>query len=433
MRKMVKIGALAMAVIMGMNLCGCETEEKEAVGEKEQVQKTVVETEKPEEKQVAATEEDKETFAEGVNAFSYQLFEKMADGENMVLSPYSVAIALSMADVGAGGDTKNELEQMLGIEDLDRWNNSVKWYLNREFGEHTKVLTANSMWMDETITLSENAEEDFFSVLTDYYKAQVEQRDLHTNAAREAINQWAAEHTENMIPELYKKKIKAQMLLINAIYFEGKWQNSFQKEDTYEQKFYGTKGNVMVDMMHQYGEEYRYIEDGDLRAIELPYEDETVVMDIIMRRSVTCGVGRLTTLEYWNGLTKEEKQDFFETIDKSDDKHFSEIAIPKFEMEWGRSMANELKQMGMVSAFEENADFSNISSNLFVGDVFQKAKITVDEAGTKAAAVTTVELEGCAIEDGDTKFIVEEPFIFVIRDVETGTILFMGDVENMGS
>lgn len=435
MRKITKVGTLAMTIIMGMNLCGCGTVDKENVRKKEQEQKTRFETEKPEEKQRVATEEDKEMFVDGVNDFSYELFKKMADGENLVISPYSVAMALSMVDVGARGETKEELEQVLGIKDLDGWNSGVKWYLDREFGEHTKVRNANSLWMDEVFSLSDGVEESFMHVLTDYYNACVEQRNLHTDDTREAINQWAAEHTEDMIPEIYKENIQGdvQMLLMNAIYFEGKWQNAFLKKDTHKQKFYGTKGNTMVDMMHQYGKSYRYIEYGNLHAMELPYEDDTVVMDIIMRQPVTCGTGRLTTLEYWNGLTKEEKQEFFETISTSNYEEFSEIAIPKFEMEWGQSMVEELKQMGIIRAFEEDADFSDISSGLFIGDVFQKAKVIVDEAGTKAAAVTVVEMRKDAIVEEKRNFIVQEPFVFVIRDVETGAILFMGDVENMGA
>lgn len=435
MRRITKMSAMAMAVIMGISLCGCTTAEKKSVGESEEVKKTVFETREPEETQRVATEEDEEIFGEGVNDFSYQLFEKMTNGENVVLSPYSVAMALSMVDVGAKGEAKEELEQVLGIKDLDRWNSSVKWYLHRDFGEHTKVLTANSLWMDEEVSLSDDAEESFLNVLTDYYDARVEQRNLHTDDTREAINQWAAEHTEDMIPEVYEKNIEeaVRMLLMNAIYFEGKWQNSFQESDTCQQKFYGSKENAMVDMMHQYDQSYRYAEYGNLRAIELPYEDDTVVMDIIMRQPVTCAVGRLTTLEYWNELTKKEKKKFLESISTSDYENFSEIALPKFDMEWGESMVEQLKQMGITSVFGENADRSPSSSELAVSDVFQKAKIIVDEAGTKAAAVTAVKECDSVMLGENIKFLVEEPFLFVIRDVETGTILFMGDVENMSS
>lgn len=435
MRRITKMSAMAMAVIMGISLCGCTTAEKKSVGESEAVKKTVFETREPEETQRVATEEDKEIFVEGVNDFSYKLFEKMTNGENVVLSPYSVAMALSMVDVGAKGEAKKELEQVLGIKDLDRWNSSVKWYLHRDFGEHTKVLTANSLWMDEGFSLSDDAEESFLNVLTDYYDARVEQRNLHTDDTREVINQWAAEHTEDMIPEIYEKNIEddVRMLLLNAIYFEGKWQNSFQESATCQQKFYGTKENTMVDMMHQYDQSYRYAEYENLRAIELPYEDDTTVMDIIMRKRFTCGIGELTTLEYWNELTKKEKKNFLENISTSNYENFSEIALPKFDMDWGESMVDQLKQMGITSVFGEKADRSPSFSELVVSDVFQRAKIIVDEAGTKAAAVTVVEECDSVMLGENRKFLVEEPFLFVIRDVETGTILFMGDVENMSS
>lgn len=433
MKKMTKISALAMAVIMGMSLGSCGTTKTGTGGGTKEVAKTICKTKETQQPKKNVTEEEKQAFASGVNGFSYELFEKMADGENLVISPYSVAMAMSMVDVGAGGETKEALEKVLGINDLDSWNNSVNWYINRDFGENTKVLNANSLWMEKDIALSERAEEDFLQVLIDYYNACVERRDLHTDDTRNAINQWAAEHTENMIPEMYNENIKedVQTILMNAIYFEGKWETAFDQEDTYEQEFVGKNKNVKVDMMHQYEESYRYAECGELCAIELPYKDDTVVMDIIKRTPSDCGTGRLTTLEYWNQLTKKEKQELFETISTSGYETFSKITIPKFEMEWGKELNDALKQMGITSAFGENADFSKFSSDLCINSVFQKAKIIVDEAGTKAAAVTAVEMKECAMVDERKEFIVDEPFLFVIRDVETGVILFMGDVEQL--
>ena len=424
MKKTTRISALAMAVIMGVGLCGCGTTEQKP-------QKTEYKTEETKKPKADATKKEKENFTQGVNDFSYELFDKLARGKNMVVSPYSVSMALSMADVGASGETKKELEKVLGIKDLDSWNNSVRWYMGRDFGEQTKVLTANSLWLDHTVTLAENAEEDFLKILTEDYHADVEQRDLSTDEARDAVNQWAAEHTENMIPKLYDRNIEAQIILMNAIYFEGKWETPFDKEDTYQQKFYGANKTTKVDMMHQYNEAYAYAECGELQAIELPYKDDTVVMDVIMRKPATCGTGRLSTLEYWNALTKKEKENMFATLSEGNWETFSEIAIPKFEMEWEQSMVKELEQMGINSMFAENADFSKSFPGRGMDDVFQKAKIIVEETGTKAAAVTVIEKETCAMVEEEKKFIAEEPFLFVIRDAENGTILFMGDMEEL--
>lgn len=421
-RRTRRISALAMAAIMGVGLCGCGTKTQKP-------QKTEYKTEETKKTKANTTKEEKEDFAKGVNEFSYEMFDKLAKGKNVVVSPYSVSMALSMVDVGAGGETKKEVEQVLGIKDLDSWNNSVKWYINRDFGEQTKVLTANSLWLDQTVALAKDAKENFLDVLTEDYNASVEQRDLHTDATKEAVNQWVAEHTENMIPKLYDRNIDAQILLMNAIYFEGKWESPFDKNDTYQQKFYSSNGTAKVDMMHQYDKAYAYAECGELHAIELPYKDENVVMDIIMRKPATCGTGRLTTLEYWNALTKKEKEKLFETLSKGNWETFSEIAIPKFEMEWESSLVESLQQMGITSMFGKDADFSKSFPNKSMDEVFQKAKIVVDETGTKAAAITAVEKESCALVEEEKKFIADEPFLFVIRDVENGTILFMGDME----
>ena len=125
MKKMTKISALAMAVIMGMSLGSCGTTKTGTGGGTKEVAKTICKTKETQQPKKNVTEEEKQAFASGVNGFSYELFEKMADGENLVISPYSVAMAMSMVDVGAGGETKEALEKVLGINDLDSWNNSV--------------------------------------------------------------------------------------------------------------------------------------------------------------------------------------------------------------------------------------------------------------------------------------------------------------------
>lgn len=373
-------------------------------------------------------------FAIGVNQFSYQIFEQLENGENVFVSPYSMVMMLSMLDNGAVGQTKEELEKVLGIQNLEQWNIYAKEYMALHKSENAKVLTANSIWLSDQITLSPNADNDFFSPLTQYYGAEKKQMDLTTQEALGQINQWVADKTENMIYPLLNEKLGSdvRMALINAVYFEGKWEKEFQPEDTKKEKFYGKDKTATVDMMHNYDKKYSYVVKNGMRALELPYKNSDVVMDILLPEKKGENAGII-----FSKLSMSQKEEIFAALSKADSKKIGTLELPKFEFEYGiKDIKDSLQEMGIKQAFNpDQADFSHIGPNLYLQQVLHKAKVQVDETGTKAAGVTMgVVAENCALPKEEEKidFIVNKPFVYVIRDTQTGTILFMGEMQNLG-
>lgn len=367
-------------------------------------------------------------FKEGMNQFSYKIFEQLEEGKNIFISPYSMAIAISMLDNGAEGKSKEEIEKMLGIKDLEDWNVCVKYYMSLNKEEQAKLLTANSLWLSDKLMLSDNAENDFFNPVKYYYGAEKEQMDLTSEDALKQINQWVSDKTNGMIDSIFSDRLEEdiKMMLLNAVYFKGEWKEKFDKENTAKEKFYGKDKTTEVDMMCQYGKPYKYVVKNGVKAIELPYANDKIAMDILLPEKDGKEINQI-----FFKLTEKEKSELFLALSQSEEEEISTIKIPKFDMEYGvEEISGALKSMGMNSAFG-NTEFSKISSKLYVNSVLHKAKIQVDEKGTKAAAVTAIQCENaCVVLDKEKNFIADRPFIFVIRDVQNDMILFMGSMQN---
>lgn len=370
-------------------------------------------------------------FQTGINQFSYKIFDQLNNGENIFISPYSMAIALSMLDNGANGQTKSEIEQMLGITNLEEWNACAEYYMSQNKEEQAKLLTANSLWLSDDLILSEQAETDFFNPVKKYYRAEKTQIDLSSEEALKQINRWVSEHTENMIDKLLTDipNEDVKMILLNAVYFKGEWKEKFEKENTVKGKFYGKDKTVEGDMMYQNGKSYRYVEKHGIKAIELPYANDNIVMDILLPTNEKKNIN-----EVFSKLSDKEKANIFKKLSKTEPEKIFIVAIPKFSMEYGvKEITDNLKALGMKQAFEgEKAEFSKIAPQLYASNVFHKAKIEVDEEGTKAAAVTEIEMKQLTCAVGEKTFIADRPFMFVIRDKENDMILFMGEMQNLG-
>lgn len=386
---------------------------------------------------VSYDDEEMELLRNGVNTFAYNLYERLDGEENIFFSPYSLCSALSMLNLGAGTETKEEMDILLGITDTAAWNNAMRAYLETQWQGDTFVLTANSIWMREGKEWAEGIEADFLNPAKDFYRSELYEADFAGNpeGAVERINEWANDNTEGMIPQVLKEMpVGAAMILMNAVYFEGKWEKPFMKEDTYEQIFAGTAGEKEVEMMHQYEQYYAYVETDaiagcDIKGIALPYKDSSLVMKIF----IPDGRGDIVSL--FDALSIEEKEALLDSLDNADREKIARLTIPKFTMEQEIKGLHELLQeMGMKTAFDmDNADFDRIAEDLYVSQVLHKAKIEVDEQGTKAAAVTTiVTKDACApMEEEPIVFEANQPFVYVIQDTRTGMILFMGRVNNL--
>ena len=451
MRKFCKLVCIIMAAVICFTGCGINGKSSTSTAVPTQQTETgnpqptsQSATDKPELSDIPQTGQGKkateisEQFKNGINNFSYKIFDQMENGENIFISPYSMAIAISMLDNGAEGKSKEEIEQMLGIEDLENWNACVKYYMSLNKDDKAKLLTANSLWLSENIILSDNADNDFFNPVKQYYNAEKKQLNLASEDAMKQMNQWVSDNTNGMIDSILDEPLyeDIEMTLLNAVYFKGKWKEKFEKENTQKKKFYGKNKTSETDMMYQENTEYKYIEKNGMKAIELPYANGKIAMDIFIPMSDEKKNEKYKNIsELFSNLSVREKSDLFKALSEAEEETISVLELPKFDLEYGTADISEgLQNIGMKAPFEHNAEFSKISSNLWVDKVLHKAKIEVNEEGSKASAVTAIIMgnDVCVLVDEEEKkeFIADKPFIFAIRDVENDVILFMGSMQD---
>lgn len=381
------------------------------------------------------------TLTQGINNFAYSMSAHLAEnGENYFFSPYSICVSLSVLDNAAQGETKSQIEQMLGISNLMDWNMQMELF--REMGQSKKALltSANSIWIDQRFELSEKLYENYLPLVENYYRASMYQMDFAKDSAevKKQMDQWVSENTDGMINSCGEDlDADTALALLNAVYFYGEWKWPFEA-GTNKWVFYGTEEENEVDVMFL-GDcwMHYYVSDG-LRAISLPYGNGSRVMNIL----IPVGNGEdqpknfeQTAAGIFGAMSMEEKNSFLDNLLTGEEKWITTIRLPKFNMEYCvPQMSSLLQEMGMENAFNERlADFPGIGK-IYVTDVTHKAKIEVDELGSRAAAVTE---DSWAVTSDDEleieiiRFIVNQPFLFMIQDTETGIILFMGQVNNL--
>jgi serine protease inhibitor len=362
------------------------------------------------------------------NLFGIELFQRVMANDttdNIFISPTSVALALAMTYNGADGATKAAMEETLKKQGLtaDELNQSYKDLIDALVSIDPKVLLeiANSIWYREDVEVLP----EFINVNQTYYDAQV--KSLIFNAlAKDIINGWVAEKTHDKIKEVLDFiPPDAIMYLINAIYFKGIWRSEFDKEKTRELPFYLTDGTpVQVPTMQQQ-DTFRYVKNDLLSAVELPYGDGNFSMVILLPNEGKT-VDDITTalsVESWSTLMKGFS-------DKDVVLH-----LPRLKFEYKKLLNQDLIDMGMGIAFTWDADFSKIdpTRSLCISRVIHKTFVEVNEEGTEAAAVTVVEIIETAYpgpQEQPVYFYVDRPFVFVIKERDTGAMLFIGRVNN---
>jgi len=387
-----------------------------------------------------------DTYVKGLNQFAYQIFSKLTGVDNILISPYSISLALSMLYNGADGDTRTEMAELFGYQNLTGYtdtyhkesnqfmNSNTKYLMDtlQESDPDTEIDIANSIWLTEDAQFKDTIDGALLEPVREYFNGDIFQTDFTENKNLNQMNQWVSDKTKGIIDPFFEEfpdKEAMRLLLVNAIYFNGKWSNPFSPDDTRQEVFNGMNQIETVDMMYMHREEYRYYSADGMRGIEIPYGNGNLVMNVLIPEDVENNY--ISNL--YQELTTEEVEQFLKKIDSADKVELETLALPKFEMEYGVVSLNDaLSELGMKQAFESGkADFSLISDDLYVGQVAHKAKIQVEEWGTKAAAATGVTLETTAIEVDPLQFIANVPFIFLIRDKQTDTILFMGEMNNM--
>ncbi len=379
----------------------------------------------PDPKPINLTTNEKAEVQSG-NAFGIDLLKKLSDstGEhNMMISPLSVSQALLMTYNGANGDTKTAFEQTLhlagmSMEEVNKANKSLREAL-LSVDPKVTLNIANSVWYRNTFTVKQ----DFIERNQTYYNATVKALDFDNQGSVNEINNWVDENTNRKINKIVEQLNPLdRMLLINAIYFKGEWRNQFDKSLTAAQPFYPENGTSFnVSMMHTTGT-YSYYENDLMEALEMPYGRANFSMVVLLPKQ------DYTISDIMDTLSADVWYQWETGMIEIDEVP---VSFPKFEFEYEKSLNDVLKSMGLSVAFTDQADFSGINDteDLFISNVKHKTYIKTDEEGTEAAAVTSVTVGTSSIGPGEP-FIVDHPFVFIIKEKYTHAILFEGYVVN---
>lgn len=351
--------------------------------------------------------------------------EDQAEGKNTLISPMSVLYALAMTLNGAKGKTLQQMEEVFGLS-VEELNDYLYEYdKGMPSDEKYKVSLANSIWFTQETGF--RADSDFLQKTSDYYAAELYQTVFDENA-RNAINAWVKERTNDMIPEILDRISEdAIMYLVNAVSFDAEWEEIYRETQIREGWFY-TAPDEAEQAEFMYSEENVYLEDEAATGFLKYYADRKYAFAALLPAE---GV---SVEEYINTLTGEKMQQLFAGAEKVTVK----AAIPKFTCESDYVMNTMLSQMGMSDAFDkELADFTGMGTvsegeNIYIGRVLHKAKIEVDERGTKAGAATVVEMNCKSGPITEVKTVtLDRPFVYMIVDCETYLPLFIGAVRTM--
>jgi len=365
-------------------------------------------------------------LTESGNIFGLKLFREMNKdeiGKNMFISPLSVSYALGMTLNGAAGETREAMAKTLELQgmSIEDINKSYKSLMELLTALDPDVIfeIANSIWYREGF----HVEKEFIDVNKEFFDALVRALNFNDPASLDIINGWVSEKTHGLIEEVIDEIDPATiMFLINALYFKGTWLYEFDPDDTIPATFYPDNGSeTEVQMMSQRAE-FLYYENDQFQAIDLPYGSEKFSMTVFLPHKgikVDDLISQMNdqTWSNWINAFPEEKQEV-------------NLYLPRFTIEYEKSIREVLISLGMGIAFTGAADFSNINKNggLFISDVNHFTYVNVDEEGTEAAAVTVVEIR--VASGGPPVMRIDRPFFFVIRENHNDTILFMGKVMN---
>lgn len=365
-------------------------------------------------------------FSEGASFTDNLMALTKADG-NRMLSPYSAKMCIAMLANGADGETKEQILRAIGISDLEAYNEEVKALLARyeSYSAALALNTANSLWLNQSAFNGNGAFlTSYREKMADFYSAEV--REVTNENSVEEVNKWADEKTNGKIKEILSEQHRRfAAVLANAVYFKAAWETTFSDSLTAEGDFTNADGTTSkIDFMHN-TDSFGYYEKDGVKAVKLDYsrygEDEKYVDDPDYDFSM-----------YFILSDDDIKIDEFLSSAEFENAKVR-LTIPKFELEYKITMTELLKKLGMVNAFEDNADFSKmLEESAKVDDVLQKTYIKIDENGTEAAAVTAiiVKLTSALIDERPIKeFTADKPFSFAIRDNTSGEILFVGRYE----
>jgi serine protease inhibitor len=373
------------------------------------------------------TEVYQKEVIDSANRLAFDLFKPTLAGakgeENIMISPFSITSALSMALNGAAGETFEAMRKTLGLKEktLEQINKTYLKLMTEMVPVDKRVVLdiANSVWVEKRLIVKQ----PFITELQTWYKAEAREIDVTDPGAVDIVNGWIAEKTHDKIVDMldYLDPDLA-MLLINAVYFNGKWRYQFDKADTQEEPFYVTPSDSKtVSIMHQ-KENLKYAKTSNSAIVELPYGQGNYTMVVVLPDE------NVTTNEVADALTPAIWNEWMALL--ADNTPEIELSMPRFKYKYKRLLNNDLIDLGMGIAFTPDADFSNISDqSLMISRVVHQTFIETNEEGTEAAAATVVEIVNTSMPI-TIQVNIDHPFLYFIRETSTGTVIFEGRVSD---
>jgi serpin B len=418
-------------VILLVGLTACIPK---AQGNTVQATGTTLQSEKQRTQSPVIALSDISSLVDGNSAFAFNLYRILSEEEgNLFFSPYSISAALAMTYAGARGDTEKQMAVALQFYLSQNQLHPAFNFLDQELasrgdgaegkdGEGFRLNIVNAIWGQKDYAFLVS----FLDTLAENYGAGLRIVDFinKTEPSRITINDWVSDETEGRIKDLIPQGTISQLtrlVLTNAIYFNAAWQYPFEELATSPGVFCLLNGEEVTVPMIAQQESFAYAEGDNYRAIELPYDGQELSMVIILPDS-----GQFKTFE--ESMDYEQVKGIIENLKGQEVM----LKMPKFEFDASFSLKKALTDMGMPVAFTEGADFSGMigKQDLHINDVIHKAFVSVDEVGTEAAAATAVIMDLTAMPETPVEVTLNQPFIFLIRDIETGAILFIGRVMN---
>ena len=386
------------------------------------------------ERNPGVSDADITTLVDGNNAFALDVYQALrSQGDNLILSPFSISLALAMTYAGARGETEAQMAQALHFsaqEQLHPAFNALDLALEDQDinldkdQEPMQLNIANAVWAEQTFSFLQ----EYLDTIATNYGAGIHLSDFVNNyePTRREINNWVGDETKNKIKNLIPEgslNADTRMVLVNAIYFKADWLDQFDANSTGDYPFYLLDGSeIKVPTMNQDFHNVPYSKGDGWQMIELPYAGGTAAMDILVPDA-----GRFDEID--SSLDFETVSAMLSGLQPTS----VALALPKFKFESQFGLADQLSALGMTDAFDRDlADFSGMTSqnDLFISAILHKAFVAVDEKGTEAAAATIVIMEAAGAVMMEVNLTIDRPFVFLIRDLQSGQILFIGRVLN---
>jgi len=370
---------------------------------------------------------------EALTDFAINLFKNVSakdDTKNQAISPLSIALGLALLESGADGKTRQEIKQVL-LKDKATREDVLNVYVNLE--EQLKIKqgkvqlsVANGLFQDKDLKLKD----DFSALIKNCFKSEVDQVDFNhqLEQARQKVNQFISQKTQQKIPELFKQgdlTTDDRLVLANAIYFKASWKTSFNKGQTKQGTFYRNGRDEQNVQFMQESTTLRHVDNGDVAALELPYDNEDLSMLVVLPKS------RDGMRDLERKLTGKQLLDIVSRLESKK----VQVQLPKFQVRSHIDLKDVLSKLGLESLFSQSADFRRMSETpLKIDSGVHEAYISVDESGTEGAAATGIAVENRALPmhpQDPTIFKVDHPFLYAVVHKQTGAIVFLGKVNSV--